>query len=274
MPRTENLQKSFSKRGFGGWQTNYEAFAGLRGRFAMTTKTGSFAQWSMEPYCIGLKLRALRTQKRMTLARLAAETGLSTALLSKLETDRMIPTLPTLATISRVYGVEMSHFFREPARHTISITRKAHLEGHERGMEQVKVIPLNAVGECLGANGAAMGADGPAAAGKEQLARPAQGASAGSSPRRAKGSPARLVAQMIEFAASGAACTLDCLRRASGLVYVLEGRLQMDSGGLHELLEAGDCAYVESDMAMVWSAAGKHRCRVLAVFPCPERADT
>ena len=54
-------------------------------------KSVSYAQWSLEPYCIGMKLRALRTQKRLTLARLAAETRLSTALLSKLETDRMVP---------------------------------------------------------------------------------------------------------------------------------------------------------------------------------------
>ena len=78
-------------------------------------KTASYAQWSLEPYCIGMKLRALRSQKRLTLAKLAAETGLSTALLSKLETDRMTPTLPTLATISRVYGVGMSDFHRAGA---------------------------------------------------------------------------------------------------------------------------------------------------------------
>jgi quercetin dioxygenase-like cupin family protein len=48
---------------------------------------------------------------------------------------------------------------------------------------------------------------------------------------------------------------------------VLEGKLQLDSGGLHELLEPGDCAYVDSDMPLAWSAAGKQRCRVLAVFP-------
>ena len=79
------------------------------------SKTVSYAQWSLEPYCIGMKLRSLRTKKRLTLSRLAAETGLSTALLSKLETDRMVPTLPTLATISRVYGVGISYFFSEPA---------------------------------------------------------------------------------------------------------------------------------------------------------------
>src|SRR5580698_3962744 len=107
-------------------------------------KTVSYAQWSLVPYCIGLKLRSLRTRKRLTLSRLAAETGLSTALLSKLETDRMIPTLPTLSTICRVYGVGLSYFFGEPSRHTLAITRKAHLQGTNRGPESVKVTPLNA----------------------------------------------------------------------------------------------------------------------------------
>jgi transcriptional regulator with XRE-family HTH domain len=189
-------------------------------------KPVSYAHWSLEPYCIGLKLRALRTQKRLTLSRLAAETGLSTALLSKLETDRMIPTLPTLATISRVYGVGMSHFFAEPARHTLSITRKAHLEGDGRGPEAVRVIPLNATGE-----------------------KP------------------RLVARMIEFSAGGVSSGNEALSEMSGLVYVLEGQLQLDAGGMSELLQAGDCAYMQSEMALAWSAAGKHRCRVLAVMP-------
>jgi transcriptional regulator with XRE-family HTH domain len=199
--------------------------------FAMP-KTVSYAKWSLEPYCIGMKLRLLRTQKRLTLARLAAETGLSTALLSKLETDRMVPTLPTLATISRVYGVGMSYFFAEPAKHTLSITRKAHLAGNSRGLESVKTTPLNTV------------ADGT-----------------------------RLVARVIEFPAGGALSATDVGRGASGLVYVLEGKLQLDVGGMHELLETGDCACLESEMALAWSAAGKHRCRILAVTPVGERAE-
>jgi transcriptional regulator with XRE-family HTH domain len=162
----------------------------------------------------------------LTLSRLAAETGLSTALLSKLETDRMIPTLPTLATISRVYGVGMSYFFCEPSRHTLSITRKAHLLGNGRALDSIKVTPLNA---------------------------PETGT--------------RLAAQMIEFPPNGAASATDSCFEASALVYVLEGKLQLDAGGLHEVLDAGDCAYMESEMALVWSAGGKHRCRILAVMP-------
>jgi transcriptional regulator with XRE-family HTH domain len=195
------------------------------------TKTVTYAQWSLEPYCIGMKLRTLRTQKQLTLSRLAAETGLSTALLSKLETDRMIPTLPTLATISRVYGVGMSYFFSEPAVHTLSITRKAHLQSDSRGLEPVKTIPLNA---------------------------PTDGS--------------RMVARMIELPANGTASSRELCEETDALVYVLEGKLQLDAGGMHEVLEAGDCAYMESEMALAWSAAGKHRCRILAVIPAAPRA--
>jgi transcriptional regulator with XRE-family HTH domain len=194
-------------------------------------KAVSYALWSLEPYSIGLKLRTLRTQKRLTLSRLATETGLSTALLSKLETDRMIPTLPTLATITRVYGVGLSYFFSEPGRHALSITRKAHLEREGRGPDPFKMTPLNA------------------AAGNSHL-----------------------TAHMIDFAANGATATADCFRESSGVIYVLEGRLQLESGGMEEVLEAGDCACLESEMPLAWSAAGKERCRILAVLPGKPRA--
>lgn len=190
------------------------------------SKTASYALWALEPYSIGLKLRSLRNKKHLTLSRLAAETGLSTALLSKLETDRMIPTLPTLATITRVYGVGMSYFFSEPSRHTLSITRKAHLQGEGRGPEPFRITPLNASTE-----------------------------------------DPKLVAQMIEFAPGGVASSADCFRESSGVIYVLEGRLQLEAGGLEEILDSGDCACLESDMTLTWSAAGKSRCRILAVLP-------
>lgn len=196
------------------------------------SKTDSYAQWSLEPYSIGLKLRSLRIQKRLTLARLAAETGLSTALLSKLETDRMIPTLPTLATICRVYGVGMNHFFSEPSRHMLSITRKAHLQGKGRGPEPVKITPLNAAWD-----------------------RP------------------RLLAQLIEFQPGAPTTAMEAYRETGGVVYVLEGRLRLDAGGMHEVLEAGDCACMETDMVLAWSAADKHRCRVLAVLAGEPRTE-
>ena len=186
----------------------------------------SYARWALEPYSIGMKLRTLRMQKRLTLSRLAVETGLSTALLSKLETDRMIPTLPTLASICRVYGVGLSHFFAEPTRHTLSITRKAHLSGDGRIHDAVKHTPLHApIADC------------------------------------------RLEAEMIEFPQGGASSLLEGGKRQSKLVYVLEGRLELEAGGLHEVLDSGDCAYLESEMTVAWSATGTSRCRALVVAP-------
>jgi len=190
------------------------------------TKPANYAKWYLEPYCLGMKLRALRTQKRLTLSRLAAETGLSTALLSKLETDRMVPTLPTLATISRVYGVGMSYFFADPGEHTLSITRKAHLQGNSRGIDSVRTTPLHAL-----------------AAGD------------------------RLFAQVIELAPGASGTPTETVSETNGVMYVLEGRLQLSAGGLNELLEAGDCVYLKSKMALAMTASGKHRCRVLSVTP-------
>ncbi|MGD0737328.1 MAG: XRE family transcriptional regulator [Terracidiphilus sp.] len=219
------------------------------------TRTVSYAQWALEHYCIGQKLRTLRMRKRLTLARLAAETGLSTALLSKLETERMIPTLPTLATISRVYGVGMSYFFAEPERHSLSITRKAYLQGNGRGLKTVKVTPLNPI------------------AGATVAPKPAEEANPPSPTGSAPVVPARkrrelsLVVQMMEFPPGVAASVLEGFCETSGLLYVLDGQLQLDAGGMRENLDAGDCACIESEMSMAWSAAGKHRCRVLAVFP-------
>jgi len=189
------------------------------------SKTVSYAQWALEPYSIGLKLRTLRNQKRLTLSRLATETGLSTALLSKLETDRMIPTLPTLATICRVYGVGMSYFFSEPGRHRLSITRKSHLDGAGRGPESMRVTPLNPINDKSG-----------------------------------------MVARLIEFTPGQSSCIADCVSTVQGVVYVLEGKLLLDAGGMQEVLEAGDCASIDSEMNLAWSAADKHRCRILAVM--------
>jgi transcriptional regulator with XRE-family HTH domain len=194
------------------------------------SKAVSYAQWFLESYCIGLKLRSLRNSKRLTLSRLAAETGLSSALLSKLETDRMIPTLPTLATIARVYGVGMDYFFNEPSRHKLSVTRKVHLQGNGRGTEPMKVTPLNSEGEGF-----------------------------------------RLVAQVIEFPPGGSTVAVNAFEETGAVVYVLEGRLRLDAGAMHEVLETGDCACMESEMPLTWSAADKHRCRVLAVLPSVER---
>jgi transcriptional regulator with XRE-family HTH domain len=65
----------------------------------------------LERYQIGPRVRALRLRKKLGLAQLAAHTGLSTAMLSKIERGQLFPTLPTLLRIAMVFGVGLEHFF-------------------------------------------------------------------------------------------------------------------------------------------------------------------
>ncbi len=62
-------------------------------------------------YRIGERLRALRLKKKMGLVELGKHTGLSPALLSKLERGRLFPTLPTLLRIALVFSVGLEFFF-------------------------------------------------------------------------------------------------------------------------------------------------------------------
>ena len=86
-------------------------------------------------------------------------------------------------------------------------------------------------------------------------------------PLHAPNANAPLVAQMIEYPPGTAGTLTATGHSVCSVVYVLEGKLQLDSGGMHEALEAGDCAYLDSDMPIAWSAGGPARCRALVVTP-------
>jgi transcriptional regulator with XRE-family HTH domain len=79
----------------------------------------------LDRYAIGAKMRALRLRKKMGLVELGRHTGLSPALLSKLERGKMFPTLPTLLRFALVFSVDLDHFFidqRQPR--TLAIVRR------------------------------------------------------------------------------------------------------------------------------------------------------
>lgn len=79
----------------------------------------------LKPYSLGEKLRTLRLKKSMGLVELGKHTGLSAAMLSKLERGKLFPTLPTLLRISMVFGVGLDFFFTdERKRHVVSIVRR------------------------------------------------------------------------------------------------------------------------------------------------------
>ncbi len=62
---------------------------------------------------IGMKVRRLRQERRMTLQALADVTGLSKPLLSQIENEQVIPPLATLLRISKAFKVELQTFFQE-----------------------------------------------------------------------------------------------------------------------------------------------------------------
>lgn len=79
----------------------------------------------LKPYQLGEKLRGLRLRKSMGLVQLGKHTGLSPAMLSKLERGKLFPTLPTLLRIAMVFSVGLDYFFTdERRRHVVAIVRK------------------------------------------------------------------------------------------------------------------------------------------------------
>jgi len=79
----------------------------------------------LKPYELGDKLRALRLKKSMGLVELGKHTGLSAAMLSKLERGKLFPTLPTLLRIAMVFSVGLDYFFTDQRkRHVVAVVRK------------------------------------------------------------------------------------------------------------------------------------------------------
>lgn len=89
----------------------------------MTAVTETISD-GLNRYSIGEKLRTLRLRKSMGLVELGKHTGLSAALLSKLERGKLFPTLPTLLRIAMVFGVGLDYFFTdERKRRVVAVVR-------------------------------------------------------------------------------------------------------------------------------------------------------
>ena len=84
---------------------------------------------------IGRSVRAFRRQQGMTVADLAAVTGLSIGMLSKIENGNTSPSLTTLQVLSHAFSVPVTAFFRsyEERREAQHVKAGAHLEIERRG---------------------------------------------------------------------------------------------------------------------------------------------
>src|SRR5579871_3063777 len=100
------------------------AFSGRERKMIFVPESKTIAE-GLSKYGIGAKLRRLRLRKSMGLLELSRHTGLSPALLSKLERDVMHPTLPTLLRIAMVFSVDLDYFFVPEPKPVLEIVRKS-----------------------------------------------------------------------------------------------------------------------------------------------------
>jgi len=173
----------------------------------------------LKKYAIGGKLRRLRLRKGMGLVELGKHTGLSAALLSKLERGVMHPTLPTLLRISLVFDVGLDYFFSAEPAPTLEIVRKG---DRIRFPESPDRTPVSFYFESL---------DFPV-------------------PNR------KLNSYLAEFEAVDAGQLRPHQHSGEELIYVTSGKLELRVGEeAHELSE-GDAVYFDSSVPHSYRKAG------------------
>jgi len=173
----------------------------------------------LKKYAIGGKLRRLRLRKGMGLVELGKHTGLSAALLSKLERGVMHPTLPTLLRISLVFDVGLDYFFSAEPAPTLEIVRKG---DRIRFPESPDRTPVSFYFESL---------DFPV-------------------PNR------KLNSYLAEFEAVDAGQLRPHQHSGEELIYVTSGKLELRVGEEEHELSEGDAVYFDSSVPHSYRKAG------------------
>jgi transcriptional regulator with XRE-family HTH domain len=178
----------------------------------------------LRPYGLGDKLRGLRRKKSMGLVELGRHTGLSAAMLSKLERDKLYPTLPTLLRIAMVFGVGLDFFFTdERKRHVVAIVRK----GERLRFPESRGSPVAYHFESLDF----------------------------------KATERKLNAFYAEFDLLPAAGKPRLHQHAGvELLYLISGKLELTIGSEIHPLAAGDAVYFDSAVRHSYRGLGKQRC--------------
>ena len=191
----------------------------------MLTKTLSDG---LDRYHIGPKLRILRLKKKMGLVELGRHTGLSAALLSKIERGRLFPTLPTLLRIALVFGVGLDHFFTQKAEPEPAVVRKR---------ERLRF---------------------PAKAG---LRRPAYHFESLDFPATER----LMSAYFVEFDAVDLRDASPHQHAGAEVIYVIQGHLAVHVGGVDHLLDPGDSMYLRGDRPHSYRRVKGRRCSAVIV---------
>lgn len=183
----------------------------------------------LDRYHFGDKLRQLRLRRKMGLVELSKHTGLSPALLSKLEHGKLYPTLPTLSRIALVFSVGLEHFFSDE--------RQKHLFALARKKERLKFPEAPGLKE--------------AAFQFESLDYPA--------------TDRKFNSYLADFRSIPQEKMRVHQHSGVEFIYVLKGRLALKIGQDTEFLEAGDSLYFDAQLPHGYSRAGETPCSALVV---------
>ena len=183
----------------------------------------------LKEYGIGARIRTLRLKKKMGLVELGTHTGLSPAMLSKIERGRLYPTLPTLLRIALVFSVGLDFFFAgSRERPLIAVVRKS---------DRVKLPDVPG--------------PTPAAYRFESLDYPA--------------TERRFNLYYAEFFPAARTGLRPHAHPGVEFLYVLTGSLSVHIAEGEQALEAGDSMYFDSTQSHAYRRRGGRACRGIVV---------
>jgi transcriptional regulator with XRE-family HTH domain len=185
-------------------------------------------QEGLKAYGIGPKVRAIRLKKKMGLVELGRHTGLSPAMLSKIERGQLFPTLPTLLRIALVFSVGLDYFFAGNQKAVVGVVRR---QERMRFPEKPSARDVAYEFESL---------DFPA------LER-------------------RLNAYYAEFLPTPADKVRLHQHPGGEFIYVLAGTLSVNVGGDEHTLETRDSMYFDSGVPHGYRKAGGKSCCAIVV---------
>jgi len=184
---------------------------------------------TLDKYHVGDKLKHLRLRRKMGLVELSRHTGLSPALLSKLEHGKLYPTLPTLSRIALVFSVGLDYFFSdERKKHVFALVRR---KDRLRFPETPDASPLSFDFESL-----------------DFLA-----------------TDRKFNAYYADFHTVPAEKVRMHQHPGVEFIYVLKGKLSLKIGADHEVLEAGDSLYFDAQLSHGYSRSGTKSCSAIVV---------
>lgn len=180
---------------------------------------------------IGNKIRELREKQNYTLQDLSTKTGLSKALLSQIENNRVIPPIATLLRLAKALNVGLSYFFQDEVKgESVYITRlneriRVDRRAHHREGE------VDYVYEAL----------------------------------ETKKHDKHMEPFYVEFPPLDAGEMVFTSHEGEEFVYVMEGTLEFRTADRVERLEAGDCVYFDSSQGHSFRSLGDRPAKAIVV---------